>query len=106
MILFLSIFAEKEGKAVQFSYEDKLQLVAFTQQVLHGPLSDTVEKLPPLGPFDVVGKDRRLAWQKLGNLTKEQSQTGFVELLSRKCPLFSTFIEAHRREKIEQSKRE
>lgn len=95
---------EKEGKAVHFSYEDKLQLIAFMQQVLHGPLAEVINKLPVLGALDVVGKDRRLAWQKLGNLSCDQSRAGFVELLSRKCPLFSTYIEAHRREKREQER--
>lgn len=95
---------DKEGKAVHFSYEDKLQLVAFTQQVIHGPFTQAAHKLPPLGAFDVVGKDRRIAWQKLGNLTSDQARSGFVELLSRKCPLFSTFIEAHRREKKEKER--
>lgn len=102
MILFA--FAEKEGKAVHFSYEDKLQLVAFTQQVLHGPLSEAIHKLPPLGALDVVGRDRRLAWQKLGKLSTDQARAGFVELLSRRCPLFSAYIEAHRREKKEQER--
>ncbi|KRT84213.1 hypothetical protein AMK59_844 [Oryctes borbonicus] len=102
--LALCFYKEKEGKAVHFSYEDKLQLVAFTQQVIHGPFTEAVHKLPPLGALDVVGKDRRLAWQKLGNLTSDQARAGFVELLSRKCALFSTFIEAHRREKKEKQR--
>jgi hypothetical protein len=103
--LAFSFYKEKEGKAVHFSYEDKLQLVAFSQQVLHGPLSDAINKLPPLGTLDVVGKDRRLAWQKLGILSPDQARAGFVELLSRRCPLFSAYIEAHRREKKEQERK-
>lgn len=99
------MFLEKEGKAVHFSYEDKLQLVAFIKQVLHGPYVEALPKLPPLGALDVVGRDRRLAWQKLGQLSADESRAGFVELLSRKCPLFSTYIEAHRREKNEQERR-
>lgn len=79
--------------------------MAFSQQVLHGPLSTAINKLPPLGTLDVVGKDRRLAWQKLGELSTEQARAGFVELLSRKCPFFSTYVEAHRREKKEQERR-
>ncbi|XP_056634684.1 Golgi resident protein GCP60 [Diorhabda sublineata] len=103
--LAFNFYKEKEGKAVHFSYEDKLQLVAFSQQVLHGPFADISHKLQPLGTLDVVGKDRRIAWQKLGQLSAEQARAGFVELLSRKCPLFSTYIEAHRREKKEQDRR-
>lgn len=90
--------AEKEGKAVHFSYEDKLQLVAFAQQVLHGPLSEAIHKLPPLGTLDVVGKDRRDAWLKLGQLPSEEAREGFVDLLSRLCPLFEAYVEAHRTE--------
>ncbi|EFA02230.1 Golgi resident protein GCP60 [Tribolium castaneum] len=103
--LAFSFYKEKEGKAVHFSYEDKLQLVAFSQQVLHGPLSEAINKLPPLGTLDVVGKDRRLAWQKLGKLSTDQARAGFVELLSRRCPLFSAYVEAHRREKKEQERK-
>lgn len=73
--------------------------------MLHGPLSDAINKLPPLGTLDVVGKDRRLAWQKLGILSPDQARAGFVELLSRRCPLFSAYIEAHRREKKEQERK-
>ncbi|CAG9854119.1 unnamed protein product [Phyllotreta striolata] len=103
--LAFNFYKEKDGKAVHFSYEDKLQLAAFSQQVLHGPYVDAIHKLAPLGTLDVVGRDRRVAWQKLGQLSCDQARAGFVELLSRKCPLFSTYIEAHRREKIEHDRR-
>lgn len=99
-----SLTPEKEGKAVHFSYEDKLQLVAFSQQILHGPFADAVSKLPPLGALDVVGRDRRLAWQRLGGLSADQARSGFIELLSRKCPLFEAYVEAHRMEKREQER--
>lgn len=78
--------------------------MAFSQQILHGPFSDAVSKLPPLGALDVVGRDRRLAWQKLGRLSPDQARCGFIELLSRKCPLFNAYVEAHRREKNEQER--
>ncbi|ERL94476.1 Golgi resident protein GCP60 [Dendroctonus ponderosae] len=104
--LALSFYKDKVGKAFHFSYEDNLQLVAFSQQVGHGPLAEAISKLPPLGTLDVVGKDRREAWQKLGNLSKDQARTGFVELLSRRCLLFSAYIEAHRRERDEQSRKD
>lgn len=74
------------------------------QQVLHGPLSEAISKLPPLGTLDVVGRDRRLAWQKLGKLSADQARAGFIELLSRKCPLFKAYTEAHWMEKKEQER--
>jgi hypothetical protein len=55
--LYFYVLAEKEGKAVHLSYEDKLKLVAYTCQVSHGKFnSDTV---PALGVLDVIGRDRR-----------------------------------------------
>ena len=49
--------AENEGKSVQLRYPDKVRLVALTQQAYHGKFAE--EKVPPLGAFDVIGKDRR-----------------------------------------------
>lgn len=94
------ILPEKEGKAVHLSYEDKLKLVAFTQQVNHGKC--TAENAPSLGVLDVIGKDRRLAWQNLGDISKEQAMEGFVVLLDKLCPLFRTVVEAKKRDKEEQ----
>ena len=55
--LFTFIPAENEGKSVQLRYPDKVRLVALTQQAYHGKFAE--EKVPPLGAFDVIGKDRR-----------------------------------------------
>ena len=92
----INFYKEKEGKAVHLSYEDKLKLVAFTQQVTHGKC--TAENAPPLGVLDVIGRDRRLAWQSLGDISKEQAMDGFIVLLDKLCPLFRTFVEAQRRD--------
>ncbi|KAJ9578200.1 hypothetical protein L9F63_005589, partial [Diploptera punctata] len=92
--LALKFYKDKEGKAVHLSYEDKLRLVAYTCQVSHGKFnSDT---LPPLGVLDVIGRDRRLAWQSLGSITRGEAMAGFVKLLNKLCPLFKPFIEAHK----------
>lgn len=68
-----------------------MKLVAFTQQAAHGPLSPNA---PPIGAFDVIGRDRRLAWQNLGNINRSQAMEGFVELLDRLCPPFRPYVEA------------
>ncbi len=57
MIFVILCFAEKEGKAFHISYKDKLLLVAYSQQVLHGQF--LIEKSTPLGYLDVIGRDRR-----------------------------------------------
>ncbi|KMR05271.1 protein tmed8 [Lasius niger] len=94
--LALNFYKEKEGKAVHLSYEDKLKLVAFTQQVTHGKC--TAENASPLGVLDVIGRDRRLAWQNLGDISKEQAMEGFIVLLDKLCPLFRTVVEAQKRD--------
>ncbi|XP_033208470.1 Golgi resident protein GCP60 [Belonocnema kinseyi] len=98
----LNFYKEKEGKAVHLSYEDKLKLVAFTQQITHGKC--TAENAPPLGVLDVIGKDRRLAWQNLGDISREEAMEGFVVLLDKLCPLFKTVVEAQKRD-VEEKQR-
>ena len=92
--IYVFFFLEKEGKAVHLSYENKLRLVAYTCQVNHGKFN--AETLSPLGVLDVIGRDRRLAWQSLGNTTREEAMAGFVSLLNKLCPLFKPFVEAHK----------
>lgn len=90
---------DKSGKAVHLSYEDNLKLIAFTQQVSHGPLDAATA--PPLGVFDMIGRNRRLAWQQLGSLTRPQAQDGFLELLDRLCPMFKPYVEAIKQDRSE-----
>ncbi|CAH0625539.1 unnamed protein product [Chrysodeixis includens] len=88
----LAFFKDKEGKALHLSYEDRLKLVAYTQQTAHGPLD--VSSAPPLGVLDVIGRDRRAAWQALGHMSQIQAMVGFVHTLDRLCPLFKPYLEA------------
>lgn len=73
-----------------------MKLVAFTQQVTHGKC--TAENAPPLGVLDMIGRDRRLAWQNLGDISKDQAMEGFIVLLDKLCPLFRTVVEAQKRD--------
>ncbi|KAJ0176048.1 hypothetical protein K1T71_008222 [Dendrolimus kikuchii] len=88
----LSFYKEKEGKAIHLSYEDRLKLVAYTQQTAHGPLD--LNSVPPLGVLDVIGRDRRAAWQALGEMSQVQAMAGFIHTLDRLCPLFKPYLEA------------
>ena len=56
---------------MQLNYDQKLKLVALTQQANHGTFSE--ENLPALGALDVIGKDRRSAWASLGDISKDES---------------------------------
>ncbi len=50
-------FSDKQGKAVHFSYEERLKLSALNCQISHGKFNP--ETAPPIGVLDVIGKDRR-----------------------------------------------
>ncbi|XP_055696313.1 Golgi resident protein GCP60 [Lutzomyia longipalpis] len=100
--LSLKFYKEKLGKAVYISYEDNLKLVAFTQQATHGPLD--FQNTPPVGVLDVIGRDRRLAWQQLGQIGRGHAMQGFIDLLDRLCPTFKPYVEAIRKDKEEKVK--
>ncbi|KAH7942480.1 hypothetical protein HPB49_024521 [Dermacentor silvarum] len=98
-----AFFKEHEGKAFHISYEDKVNLVAYTLQVTHGKYNP--ERCKPLGYLDVVGRDRRQAWTSLGDTDRETAMKKFIELLNLKCPLFRPFIEAHKADMEEKERK-
>ncbi|XP_077283879.1 Golgi resident protein GCP60 isoform X2 [Arctopsyche grandis] len=100
--LGLSFYRDKEGKALHLSYEDKLKLIAYTQQSAHGSFND--KTAPPLGVLDVIGRDRRAAWLELGNMSQTQAMIAFIHMIDRLCPLFKPFVEANRKDSDEQKK--
>ena len=54
----ISQISEKDGtKAVNLTYKEKLQFIAYTKQVAHGKYRQDVS--PEVGFLDVVGNDRR-----------------------------------------------
>lgn len=92
--LATTFLKEKEGKAFQITYEDKLLFVAYSRQVSHGHFVE--EKAAPLGYLDVIGRDRRKTWQKLGSMSQNDAKTNFINLLHNVCPLFRPFVLAHK----------
>lgn len=52
----------------------------------------------------MIGRDRRVAWQNLGQITKAQSLEGFVDLLDRLCPQFRAHVEAVKVERAAQER--
>jgi len=92
----LTFLKEKEGKALHLSYGEKLQLIARTQQVTNGPYDANVA--PAVGYLDVIGKDRRQAWQTLGSMSKDDAMIDFIRILDNACPLFRPYVEAHKRD--------
>ncbi|XP_022657944.1 Golgi resident protein GCP60-like, partial [Varroa destructor] len=92
-----SFFCQNEGKAFHVSYEDKLKLIAYTQQERHGPYDEG--KCEPVGYLDLIGQDRREAWLELGHMNAHTAKQEFVALLHDRCPLFRPFVCAHKASK-------
>lgn len=91
-------FADKEGKAFHLGYDHKCRLLAYTQQVTNGPYDPAVHG-SAVGVLDVVGKDRRVAWQKLGaGLSRQAAMLAFVSELNAACPLLAPCVEAHQKD--------
>ncbi|XP_043244163.1 Golgi resident protein GCP60-like isoform X2 [Amphibalanus amphitrite] len=92
--LAVKFYKDNSGKVLQPSYEQKLQLSALQQQSVHGPCRP--DALPPLGVLDVIGRDRRQAWQALGELSRPEAMTRYIELLDSVCATFRPYAEAHK----------
>lgn len=55
----------------------------------------------------MVGKDRKVAWQGLGNMSRESAMHNFIETLSSACLLFEPCVEAQKKDvemKVEREK--
>ncbi|KAL8619919.1 hypothetical protein ACOMHN_015203 [Nucella lapillus] len=98
------VCAEKEGNELQLTYNDKLRLVAYTKQVAHGKFTD--EHQPDVGFLDVVGGDRRQAWQALGDMPKETAMTEFIQYLDVKAPSFKPHVQEKKAEHEKMKRRE
>ena len=88
--LGIAYFKGNEGKTFHLAYQDKLELVAFTQQASQGSVKEA--NLPPLGTFDIIGKERRAAWEALGDISKEEAKEKFSSKLLDLAPGFKDFI--------------
>ncbi|KAK6182628.1 hypothetical protein SNE40_010270 [Patella caerulea] len=100
----LKFFKEKEGKALQLTYKDKLKLVAYTKQVVFGKFRNDTS--PDVGFLDVVGNDRRQAWQSLGDMSKECAMEEFIKSLNSTCNLFQPYVKALKTEQEEQIRKQ
>lgn len=93
--LVVKFYKEQSGKAVQLTYSERCHLVALSQQVAHGPYdASSPAAAQTLGIMDVVGRDRRVAWQLLGNMSAASAKLAFVRELHRLAPTLKPYIEA------------
>ncbi|CAG0923084.1 unnamed protein product [Notodromas monacha] len=103
--LGVRFFKEKSGgKAATLSYEERVALVAYTQQATHGKFDES--RAQPLGYLDVIGHDRRKFWKNLGDMSKEEAMEKFVSRLTEVSPVFVAYVEAHKRDKESKLKSE
>ena len=80
------------------SYQQKCELVAYTQQVSQGKFKPEVHGNVGVLDLDLVGKDRKLAWQRLGDMSKEAAMTTFINTLNNLCPSFHPYVEAQKKD--------
>ncbi|XP_065055529.1 Golgi resident protein GCP60-like [Rhopilema esculentum] len=100
----LSLDYYKKGKKVlNLNYEDKLLLVAYYKQISCGNYDSS--KMPETGYFDVVGSDRRKAWQALANVPVEDAMIKFCQILEKGSALYEPYMEAQKRDKEEKERK-
>ncbi|KAK3748737.1 hypothetical protein QZH41_015681 [Actinostola sp. cb2023] len=95
-------YYHKEKKIIKISYDDKLQLTAFWKQVTCGSFDP--EKIPDVGYFDVIGSDRKNAWEALGDMSRTEAMENFCILLEECSPELKPWMEAQHKE-VEEIKR-
>merc|ERR1712226_161519 len=97
----LSLQFYKKGKdELNLSYSNKVQLVALWKQVSSGRYSKS--KFPEIGYFDVIGNDRRKAWEALQDMAPDVAKQQFCELLETNCPAYVNFVN-EKKEKLKLS---
>ena len=89
-------FYKKEKEELPLGYSEKVQLVALWKQISVGRFNQS--KMPEVGYFDVIGNDRRKAWQALGDMSKDVAQEQFCGILETSCPSYTDFITTRRAE--------
>ena len=93
--LALTYYKEQE---VHLPLQLRVELVALSQQAKQGSLEGA--DLPPLGTFDIVGKERRAAWAALGDLGQPEAKASLVAELLKAVPQFEEFVARKTEEKV------
>lgn len=58
------------------------------------------------GRIDKMMNVCRVAWQSLGDMTKEDAMLEYVSFLRNSCVLFGPYVEAHVAERREQERKQ
>ena len=107
---FLTCSICPSSTTMQVPYQMRIDLVSLTQQAKLGCFEKVEAELPPLGTFDIIGKERRAAWEALGDLDRDEAKAQFVAKLLIAAPQFDDFIavktEDRRREEVRKAEEE
>ncbi|CAB4009968.1 Golgi resident GCP60 [Paramuricea clavata] len=95
-------FYHKGKDVIKITYQDKIRLTALWKQASVGKYDPS--KIPEVGYFDVVGNDRKIAWEGLGDMAKEKAMEEFCSLVEKIAPELEAYLEAQCRE-IEENRR-
>ena len=106
-----AFYRSNEGKAFKLSYDEKLRFIALSKLVAKGPYDPerndgSQDSALDVSYFNLVGNDRKAAWQKLGNMSKEDAMIAFVKELRGCCALFEPWYKAHLNIELEKRRRE
>lgn len=93
-------YKDKEGKAFNLSYTDKVKLAALTKQVAFGPCLKCKKK-QEIGYFDWFGNDRLKCWMEQGEMAKTDAMADLVHLVDKTIPVFSPYMVAQQKEREE-----
>merc|ERR1712127_446728 len=96
-------FRAKDGtKAAQMSYDERNMANVLCRQAKHGKYEPEVGQ--QVGFLDLVGKDRLQLWKSIGDISKEEAMTRYIDIIGKACPLFHAHFEAHKRQHEEKEK--
>ncbi|XP_078350181.1 Golgi resident protein GCP60-like [Oculina patagonica] len=95
-------YYHKEKQIIKLTYDDKVQLTAYWKQISSGAYDP--EKYPDVGYFDVIGNDRRRAWESLGNMQPREAMKKFCSLLGTCSPELGPWMEAQQKEREEKER--
>ena len=96
-------YKDKEGKAFNLAYTDKVKLAALTKQVAYGPCVKCKKK-QEIGYFDWFGNDRLKCWMELDNMKKTDAMADLVHLVDKTIPVFSPYMVALQKEREEKER--
>ncbi|KAL5463666.1 hypothetical protein EMCRGX_G032582 [Ephydatia muelleri] len=83
-------FYRKEKDCIRLEYGQKIKLMALYKQEKLGTYS--AEKDTETGYLDIIGSDRRKAWQALGAMSEGEARRALVSLLDAATPKLHEYV--------------